>query len=168
MFADWLRTADTADFEQSLEEADLGKVVPLYQLLRTATDWRACGGPAFEIPPRAQWPDVRSVLLLVKELKKRQFLTQFEAVSGYRNPSLNACAGGARSSAHAQQFAIDIVTRAENIDEKLLCQFWKTEGQAWNMGLSKYPSGRIHLDTAGYRTWGADHKRGSSFCVRDS
>ena len=42
---------------------------------------------------------------------------------------------------------------------------WRREGRKWNMGLSKYPSGRIHIDRNGFRTWGASHKRGSSYCL---
>ena len=33
------------------------------------------------------------------------------------------------------------------------------------MGMSLYPSGRVHIDTSGWRTWGADHSRGSAFCA---
>lgn len=165
MFKGWVRTANSGRFEKFLHSAGLDKVLPLHQLLRTASDWSKCGGPPFEIPPERQWPDVNNVLLLVKELKRRRLLAEFEAVSSYRNPSLNSCAGGAPNSAHARQFAIDLTLPAGKGDGPLLCEFWKAEGQSWNMGLSKYPSGRIHLDTAGYRTWGASHKHGTSFCV---
>jgi hypothetical protein len=34
------------------------------------------------------------------------------------------------------------------------------------MGLGRYPSGRVHIDRNGYRTWGASHGRGSSFCLK--
>jgi hypothetical protein len=33
------------------------------------------------------------------------------------------------------------------------------------MGVSRYPSGRVHIDRHGYRTWGATHKRASSYCL---
>ena len=35
--------------------------------------------------------------------------------------------------------------------------FWRAQGKGWNMGLSRYPSGRIHVDRTGWRTWGEDY-----------
>jgi hypothetical protein len=32
------------------------------------------------------------------------------------------------------------------------------------MGLSRYPSGRVHIDTAGFRTWGVDQTGKSTAC----
>jgi uncharacterized protein YcbK (DUF882 family) len=108
---------------------------------------------------------VLKVLALVRELKRRGILKEFEAVSNYRNPRLNACAGGAPRSAHTRSFAMDIVGPRGGIDEARLCAFWHKEGRPLEMGLSKYPSGRIHIDAAGYRTWGANHRASSSFCL---
>ncbi|NPC54548.1 D-Ala-D-Ala carboxypeptidase family metallohydrolase [Caenimonas soli] len=163
-FTQWARSAPVSEFEQYLATSNLDGVIPTRQLVRTATDWRKCGGPRFELPPRAQWLDVAKVLTLVAELKSRKILADFEAVSNFRNPELNACAGGARDSAHTQAFAIDVISRDGKIDEALLCDFWRTDGKAWDMGVSRYPSGRIHLDTSGYRTWGSDLTKGTSFC----
>lgn len=163
-YAHWVRGAPVSEIEEYIAISNLDGVIPTRQLLRTATDWRKCGGPRFEIPPRDRWLEVAKVLTLVAELKSRKILADFEAVSNFRNPELNACAGGARNSAHTSAFAIDILARGPKIDETLLCDFWRTDGKAWEMGLGKYPSGRLHLDTSGYRTWGADHKKGTSFC----
>ncbi len=163
-YAAWARQAPVAEFDQYLVQARVAGVVATPQLLRTATDWKKCGGPEFEIPPRDQWPQVQKVLTLVSELKQRKIVVDFEAVSNFRNPQLNACAGGAKESSHTKTFAIDIIPRNGSVDEKLLCDFWRTEGKQWDMGLSKYPSGRIHLDTTKYRTWGFDHRKGTSFC----
>jgi hypothetical protein len=164
----WLKAhaESVAAFEDDLAKSELNGVVPTRQLLRTATDWKKCEQPRFEIPPRAQWPDVKRVLRLVAELKKRKILVEFEGASGYRNPKLNRCAGGAKGSSHTRSFALDIIPRgAAGADEERLCAFWRTEGQDWDMGLSKYPSGRIHMDTSGWRTWGGDHTRRSAFCA---
>lgn len=167
LFDAWIKTHSVAEFEDDLAASGLNGVVPTRQLLRTATDWKRCGAERFEIPPRAQWPAVKRVLRLVAELKKRKVLEDFEGASGYRNPALNRCAGGARSSAHTRSFALDIIPRhAGGADEQRLCAFWRQEGRAWNMGLSKYPSGRIHLDVSGWRSWGADHTRATSFCAQ--
>ncbi|MBA2676311.1 D-Ala-D-Ala carboxypeptidase family metallohydrolase [Ramlibacter sp.] len=166
LFDAWVKTHSVADFEEDLAKSELNGVVPTRQLLRTATDWKKCGAERFEIPPRAQWADVKKVLKLVAELKKRKVLEDFEGASGYRNPALNRCAAGAPKSSHTISFALDIVPKgAGGADEQRLCEFWRKEGQAWNMGLSKYPSGRIHLDVSGWRSWGADHTRATSFCA---
>ncbi len=165
LFDAWVKTHSVADFEEDLAKSELNGVVPTRQLLRTATDWKRCGAERFEIPPRAQWPEVKKVLKLVAELKKRKVLEDFEGASGYRNPALNRCAAGAPRSSHTRAFALDIVPRgAGGADEQRLCDFWRKEGPAWNMGLSKYPSGRIHLDVSGWRSWGTDHTSATSFC----
>src|SRR5688572_1997299 len=72
--------ASIVEFEAELARWGLDGVVPTAELLRTATDWKKCGGPEFEIPPRAQWPEVGKVLALVAELKKRRILQDFEAM----------------------------------------------------------------------------------------
>jgi hypothetical protein len=166
-FKAWVKqNPELAAFEKYLAGAQLGGVIPSRQLLRTASDWQRCLGPQFDIPPPEQWPDVLQVLRLVAELKERKILRDFETASAYRNPPLNACAKGAKASSHTVSFAVDILPIGKaGVDELALCQFWQTEGQRWMMGLSKYPSGRIHLDTSGWRTWGATHKRASAWCT---
>jgi hypothetical protein len=166
-FKAWTRqNSEVAAFEKYLAGAQLSGVIPTRQLLRTASDWRRCLGPQFDIPPPEQWPDVAQVLRLVAELKKRKILREFETASAYRNPPLNACANGAKKSSHTVSFAVDILpVGRDGVDELALCGFWVAEGLHWQMGLSKYPSGRIHLDTSGWRTWGGDHSRRSTFCA---
>ena len=107
----------------------------------------------------------RSTLALLQRLGEQGVLRQFEVVSAYRDPQLNACAGGAVASAHTRAFAVDLLLPAW-ADPNPLCRFWQQHGQAWKMGLGRYPSGRIHIDTAGYRTWGGDLSADSSFCPR--
>lgn len=157
MFGQWRagHTAQVQAFEAFLNRERLADVIPLAQLLRTASDWQLCNAEPFEVPPPSNWPDVGSTLRLVAELKQRRLLPPFEVHSAYRNPALNECAQGAAQSAHKTHFALDIVTTGDQsawIAE--LCRFWRTEGQLWNMGLSRYSSGRIHIDTKRYRSWG--------------
>lgn len=165
MFAQWAGDHPTRAFRQMLVDARLYGVVPIHQLLRSASDWRLCRASPFAVPPATQWPQVRATLMLLKTLDEQGILHQFEVVSAYRDPRLNACAGGAVGSAHTRAFAVDVLLPAW-ADPNPLCRFWQQHGQAWNMGLGRYPSGRIHLDTAGYRTWGGDGRSGSSFCTR--
>lgn len=163
-FALWAGDHPTGPFRQMLVQARLYGVVPIHQLLRSASDWRLCRAAPYAVPPAAQWPAVRSTLALLLTLKQQGILEPFEVVSAYRDPALNACAGGAVGSAHTRAFAVDLVL-PDWADPNPLCAFWQQHGRAWSMGLGRYPSGRIHLDTAGYRTWGADGSAGSSFCA---
>lgn len=164
MFAQWSGDHATRDFREMLVDARLYGVVPIHQLLRSASDWRLCKAQPFAVPPRTQWPAVKSTLQLLKTLGEQGALGSFEVVSAYRDPLLNRCAGGAKDSAHTRAFAVDLLLPPW-VDPNPLCQFWQRHGKAWNMGLGRYPSGRIHVDTAGYRTWGGDFSAGSSFCL---
>lgn len=157
LFGQWRagRDAQVQAFEAFLRSEKLGDVIPLAQLLRSASDWQRCQAEPFDVPPPSHWPDVGSTLRLVAELQRRELLPPFEVHSAYRNPALNECAHGATQSAHKTHFALDIVTTGDQVAWMAeLCRFWRTEGQAWNMGLGRYSSGRIHIDTKRYRTWG--------------
>lgn len=165
LFAHWrARHAAQVDaFEEFLVRSQVAHVAPTYQLLRSASMWKECRADPFSLPPPALWNEVRDVLLLLRELRAREVLPPFEVVSAYRDPGLNRCAGGAPGSSH-QRFAVDMAPLPEaQVDQ--LCRFWREEGRSWAMGVSRYPSGRIHVDRAGYRTWGASHKRASSACL---
>ncbi|MFI7857916.1 D-Ala-D-Ala carboxypeptidase family metallohydrolase [Pseudomonas promysalinigenes] len=165
MFAQWAGDHQTRPFREMLVNARLYGVVPIHQLLRSASDWKLCRASPFAVPPVSNWPAVRSTLSLLQALGDQKVLGPFEVVSAYRDPGLNRCAGGAVGSAHTRAFAVDVLLPAW-ADPNPLCRFWQQHGQAWNMGLGRYPSGRIHIDTAGYRTWGGDGSAGSSFCSK--
>ncbi len=166
LFAAWRARypLEVEAFEEYLVRQQVAAVVPTYQLLRSASMWKECGAEPFELPPAQSWETVRDLLVLLRELKKQQVLPSFEVVSAYRDPKLNRCAGGAPRSSHVR-FAVDIAPLAPEDGERL-CRFWREQGQRWDMGVSRYPSGRIHIDRTGYRTWGATHKRASSYCLR--
>ncbi|HEY8356726.1 MAG TPA: D-Ala-D-Ala carboxypeptidase family metallohydrolase, partial [Ramlibacter sp.] len=121
-----------------------------------------CKAPPFQLPPQQHWQEAGRVLALLKELRRTEVLGPFAVMSAYRDPALNACAGGARRSSH-MRFAVDFVPLSPWDDQKL-CAFWRGEGRRWDMGLSRYPSGRIHIDRAGWRSWGASHGGATSFC----
>jgi hypothetical protein len=156
--------AEVEAFEEFLVREQVAQVVPSYQLLRSASMWKECHAEPFQMPPAQEWPTVRDLLLLLRELRERRVLAGFEVVSAYRDPRLNLCAGGAPGSAHVQ-FAVDIAPLQPEVGARL-CQFWRERGQGWQMGVSRYPTGRIHIDRHGYRTWGANHRRESSYCLR--
>lgn len=165
-FAAWKEknAADVLRFEAHLKALELSEVVELHQLLRSASNWKMCKSEPYAIPPLEQWESVVSVLRLLKELTDKKILGPFVIHSAYRGPALNECAGGAKRSAHVRSFAVDLSPiRAENPTAKL-CNFWRKHGSGWHMGFSRYPSGRFHIDTSGYRTWGPDHTSRSSVC----
>ena len=156
---------DVEKFTQYLESQDVSQVLPVSQLLRSASAWEECYAEPFAVPPEQQWKDVASVLRLLQFLKSSGVVSgRIVVYSGYRNPTLNECAGGAAGSAHAKSFALDFRVLGSVDPAKALCNFWRTKGNESNMGFSIYPSGRIHIDTAGYRTWGYDHTGKSAVC----
>lgn len=165
MFWRWVRDhrSEVFEFETYLAKHKVNDVAPTYQLLRTASMWKECKGSPFQVPPAEHWPESVEVLRLLQELRRVGALASFTVVSGYRDPQLNQCAGGAKGSSH-MRFAVDILPLTPGSDQKL-CDFWRDSGKAWDMGMSRYPSGRIHVDRTGWRIWGADHSRGTSFCT---
>ena len=149
-----------------LTAQDVATVLPPEQLLRSASDWEKCSADPFAVPPRQQWSAAVSVLRLLRYLQLTGVIGSVEIYSAYRNPVLNACAGGAEKSAHARSFALDFRVQGTVDPTDALCDFWRTQGVLWNMGYARYPSGRIHIDTAGHRTWGIDPISGSVACRR--
>ena len=167
MFTQWKASNQLAvdSFAGHLRAQSLSEVIELPQVLRSASSWQQCNAEPFAVPPQEQWAEVVSVLRLVKELVTRGILGRFEVHSAYRNAKLNECASGAAGSTHLRTFAVDLV-QLEGIDPSpLLCRFWSEHGRFWNMGLSRYRSGRIHIDTSGYRTWGSDPTGKHAFCT---
>jgi hypothetical protein len=82
-----------------------------------------------------------------------------EPVSGYRNPSLNQCAGGAPESAHKHYSAIDMVplrpiTRIDMM--RALCAAHSLHGEQYNTGLGFYAFMRFHIDSTKFRRWNMD------------
>jgi hypothetical protein len=165
LFAEWSRDQDLVGFQQFLRSRNIDSVVPIHQLLRTASDWQKCNAAPFAVPPANHWPAVEATLKLLQVLKAEGILTHFEVVSAYRDPVLNSCAEGSAHSSHMQAFAVDLEFPEASQDADRLCEFWKKDGGKWNMGLSRYPSGRVHIDTSGYRTWGEDYSFRTSYCL---
>lgn len=147
-------------------------VPPMGQLLRTARSWQKCGAQPYEVPPRYLWANMVPTLKLYATLKKQGVLPSNTIIrSVYRNYGLNRCAGGARSSKHLENSAIDIyVPGSENdswmvddLQEKL-CQFWLYQGEKHNFGLGLYATEAIHLDTGKHRKWGTHYTPSYSVC----
>jgi hypothetical protein len=162
------------EYDHFLQRNQVGNIIPMHELLRTARDWEKCGRSEYMVPSRELWNNQIPTLRVFKYLVAAKVLTDFEVTSVYRDLPLNKCAGGANSSRHLFNSAIDFrigpqYPRAEDYafieaSKFKLCQFWSQHGQSFNMGLGLYASGQIHIDTQGFRTWGPDLSRHSSMC----
>ncbi|WP_228139577.1 D-Ala-D-Ala carboxypeptidase family metallohydrolase, partial [Acinetobacter pittii] len=70
-------------------------------------DWQKCGRSEYAVPNRELWNNSLSTLRVFKYLIAAKVLTDFEVTSVYRDLPLNECAGGASSSKHLFNSAID-------------------------------------------------------------
>jgi hypothetical protein len=145
-------------FNAYLTQWGVSGIVPTWQLLRTATSWQDCGAQPFEVPPISEWPHIVQTLRYVHDYVVPT-VGPVEPVSGYRNPVLNQCAGGAPESAHKHYSAIDLVPLTPITREKLmekLCAVHARRGLPYDVGLGFYAFLRFHVDTTKYRRWGTD------------
>ncbi len=107
----WMSVGDTLarvrEYEVFLERNGVGNIIPSFELLRTARDWQKCGRSQYMIPNRELWKNQIATLKVFKYLVAAKVLTDFEVTSVYRDLPLNQCAGGANSSRHLFNSAID-------------------------------------------------------------
>jgi hypothetical protein len=157
MAAPW-RAAQVKSFNDYLASNQVAGILPTWQLLRTATSWQECGGQPFEVPPAEEWPHMVQTLRYVHDYVVPA-IGPVEAVSVYRNPTLNKCAGGAPESAHKLDSAIDMVP-LRPIDRltlmRTLCGGHTQHGADYNAGLGFYAYLRFHVDSTKYRRWNMD------------
>ena len=153
-------------FDTYLTTYGAGGVVPTWQLLRTATDWSKCGAQPFEVPPTQAWPNIVAALRYVRGYVIPK-LGPVEAVSVYRNPALNACAGGAPESTHKMMGAVDMVPLNPITREALmtrLCGIHEESGERFLIGLGLYKGLRFHIDAKKFREWGMEGTQGHFGC----
>ena len=155
--APW-RAAQVRSFNDYLASHQVAGILPTWQLLRTATSWQECGGQPFEVPPAEEWPNMVQTLRYVHDYVVPA-VGPVEAVSVYRNPILNQCAGGAPESAHKLDSAIDLVP-LRPIDRitlmRTLCGIHTEHGAPYNTGLGFYAFLRFHVDSTKFRRWNMD------------
>ena len=154
-------------FNDYLVSNGVGGVAPTWQLLRTATDWGKCGAEPFEVPPVNAWPNIVAALRYVGAFVEPA-IGPVEVVSVYRNPRLNACAGGAPESTHRTMGAVDMVPLRPTTREALmssLCRVHVGSG-SWNsIGLGFYRGLRFHIDAKKFRAWGTAGAAGGWGCT---
>ena len=165
--ADPSRPPAVASFYAYLVQRGVAGVLPTWQLLRSASAWQRCGAQPFEVPPETLWPNLIETLNYI-HADVVPVVGPVEPVSVYRNPLLNACAGGAPESAHAQLFAIDLVPLRPTEREGLvrsLCTIHQWRGTAYDVGLGFYKGLRFHVDSKKFREWGGDGRGDTSPCI---
>src|SRR3712207_6294623 len=163
--------AEVLSFKSYLEAAGVEDVIPTWQLVRTASKWRECDGPRFEVAPTAEWTHIADTLKFVKA-HVEPVIGDVEAVSGFRNETLNRCSGGAKASAHRHFFALDLVPADEELSRaamiRSICRVHDFRGQDYGIGLGFYTGNRFHVDSKGFRRWGANGSGATSPCVTGS
>ncbi len=166
----WLASGHRAEaqaYANDLRKQGVGDVVPMSALSRTARSWRQCRNDEFATPPEDLRKNMPPTLRVVAQLRDAGILDPALARSVYRDEAVNRCAGGSARSKHRENRAIDFdLPNSDSIDR--LCAFWREHGAALDLGLGFYTPTTIHLDTAGFRTWGSDHRRGTSLCIQRS
>ncbi len=163
--ANW-RPVYVRAFNDYLVANGVGGIVPTWQLLRTATEWRRCGADPFEVPPSADWPNIVATLRYIRDAIIPG-VGPVEPVSVYRNPMLNACAGGAQASTHREMGAVDVVPLRAISREALMVRLCAIHAahSASNTGLGFYKGLRFHIDARKYREWGTAGAHGGYGCA---
>lgn len=153
-------------FKQFLEMEKVDDVLPTWQIVRTASMWRDCNGPRFEVAPFTEWQHISTTLGFIKA-HVEPVIGDVEAMSGYRNAELNQCSGGARESAHRHFFALDLVPLkpiARDGMIRSLCRIHEWRGGGYDIGLGFYSGLRFHVDSKGFRKWGSNGRAATSPC----
>jgi hypothetical protein len=153
-------------FHDYLTTYGVGGVAPTWQLLRTATHWQRCAADPFEVPPPDSWPNIVAALRYIGTYVMPH-IGPVEVVSVYRNPGLNACAGGAMESTHKLMGAVDMVPLRPITREALmtrLCQIHQESGSRFWVGLGLYKGIRFHIDATKFREWGMSGASGGFGC----
>ena len=164
-------------FEAFLAEQGVSDVVPAWQLLRTDANYATrCGFGAFEMPAEEKWPAIVPTLRLVRQ-EVIPVVGRVEVFASDRSDELNACVNGALQSRHRAFAAVDLVAAGPADRDRLfadLCAMHRRVGARTRMGLGAYldparpwlnRKGRFHIDQSGFRTWGFDYHRASSYCL---
>ncbi len=170
------RGRDFAALEAFLSANDVAGIVPSWSLLLTdPARLRRCGGSAFGLAPRGEWPNIVPALQLVRD-HVQPAIGEVRVVSVRRDPAMNACAGGAAQSRHLSFAALDMVpidVRDARAAFTRLCAAWRRAGRPSEWGLGAYfdpnrPTqntvARFHVDATGWRTWGFTRRGPSSGC----
>lgn len=170
LFARWRNGPDKAEIaaiEAYFEHEDVGQILPIADILRSDARWRRCAAAEpFAVPPRRLWPAMVPTLRYIRD-HVVPAVGPVRVVSGYRDPVTNGCFKGAKASRHLRFAALDLMPERPLSRTGLvarLCPLHARTGARFRVGLGIYSITRFHIDTAGYRRWGADYHAASSPC----
>jgi hypothetical protein len=163
------RRANVHAFEAFLVQHGVAGVLPTREILLNDTSWSEChmDGP-YSLAQRAYWPHIVGTLRYIRD-EVVPTIGPVQVESGYREPGLNRCSGGASHSAHAQFYALDLVpTRIMNRGTLIarVCANHARTGAAYRVGLGFYDGLRFHIDSRSFRRWGSDYHASTSPCGR--
>ena len=158
-------------FRDRLAAEGVEAVVPVWQLVRTSSSFRQCAASPFEVAPADKWANMIDTLKFVRD-QVVPAVGPVEALSAYRNETLNACSAGAPKSAHRMFFALDLTpVRASVSRDQMIasvCRAHGANGRTFDTGLGFYTGLRFHVDSSGFRKWGPNGKGATSPCVTGS
>ncbi len=174
LFAAWRlgkAKEDVEAIEAYLAREGVGEILPIADILRSDARWRRCeAAEPFAVPPRRLWPAMVPTLRYVRD-QVVPAVGPVSVVSGYRDPIANGCFRGAKASRHLRFAALDLMPEKALAREDLiatLCPLHAQTGARFAVGLGIYKVTRFHIDTAGFRRWGADYRGASSPCLTRS
>lgn len=149
-------------YEAFLRSEGVAGILPTKDLLRSGRRWQRCRTDEFIVPPRHAWAAMPATLRVVRELRSAGVIAAPAVASSFRTPDFNRCEGGSAKSRHLANNALDFDLGADAGPR--LCDWWRSQGKTYAVGLGFYTSKRIHVDTAGFRSWGSDHTAKTSLC----
>lgn len=171
LFAGWgagKAKHELAAIKVYLAREGVGDVLPLGDILRSDARWRRCSNAQpFAVPPRSMWPAMVPTLRYIRD-DVVPAVGPVRVVSGYRDPVANRCFRGAKASRHLRFAALDLMPERKLDRAALiakLCPLHARTGAAKRVGLGIYAATRFHVDTSGFRRWGADYRAISSPCA---
>jgi hypothetical protein len=130
--------AEVEAFEEFLVREHVAEVVPtLPAAAQRIHVERVPRGP-FRAPAHAGMGKVRDLLLLLRELRGGR-CSRFRSRFGVPRPSPQPLRRRRARQLHIH-FAVDIAPLQAEVGARL-CEFWREEGESWNMGVSRYPTG---------------------------
>ena len=149
-------------YEDFLRTERVAGILPMRDILRSGRRWKRCGADEFIVPPRHAWAAMPATLRVLHELDSAGVIKSPVVASSYRTSRFNHCEGGSAKSRHLANNALDFDLGADA--GQRLCKWWRSHGKTHALGLGFYTPKRIHIDTAGFRTWGSDHTQKTSLC----
>ena len=104
------------------------------------------------LPPKSLWANIKPVLRVADEMAKRLGAPPVRINSAYRSLAYNTRIGGAKSSQHLRNCALDLKFACGSSKASLVARQLREEG-FFSGGIGIY-SGFVHIDTRGTNeTW---------------